>query len=600
MFQRVCLQKLLWEYCLVDELFFEWKTILRDLNVSDGVKLFCWYGDYRRSVEVELHGFADASLKGYDFCLYVRFRDVNGVYHVSLVSAQSRVAPMKSSTVPKLELNAALLLAKPVYTVKNEISYIIPIKSVMLYTDSTITLSWIKSNKKLQPYVEHRVMQIRNLFDNTQWHHIATSINPADLISRGCLFSELEKSGFWFDGPKFLWEEFAFDKIGVNVVVGDDCCSGEEVMGSEKVCLLVQENSKINLNFLKLENFNSYIRLINVTALVLRFIDNIKKKRKKEDINISRFIMAEERVKTENLWIRFIQMDIYKLDSYKQLKKDLNLFLEDDLIRCQGRLKNAPLNYSAKYPILLPSKHYFTDLVIVYYHNMVLHNGMKETLNQIRTKYWIPKCRNQIKRVIRKCLLCQKFDGKSFLYPPPPDLPKIRLSKDFPFTYTGVDYAGPLYVKDIYSKKGIHKCWIFLYTCTSSRNLDLELVSDCYSSTCIRALTRFFCNRGTPNLILSDNGSQFISGESQTFTTNKGITCRFNLAAAPWWGGLFERFVRSVKRCLKKILNNLRLDYEYMLTLLAQIQVVINNRPLTFMYDEPGEEVLTPNHLLFG
>ena len=245
----------------------------------------------------------------------------------------------------------------------------------------------------------------------------------------------------------------AFDKIGVNVVVGDDCCSGEEVMGSEKVCLLVQENSKINLNFLKLEKFNSYIRLINVIALVLRFIDNIKKKCKKEDINTSRFIMAEERVKAENLWIRFIQMDIYKLDSYKQLKKDLNLFVEDDLIRCHGRLKTTPLNYSAKYPILLPSKHYFTDLVIVYYHNMVLHNGMKKTLNQIRTKNWIPECRNQIKRVIRKCLLCQKFKGKSFVYPPPPDLPKIRLSKDFPFMYAGVDYAGPLYVKDIYSKK---------------------------------------------------------------------------------------------------------------------------------------------------
>ena len=231
---------------------------------------------------------------------------------------------------------------------------------------------------------------------------------------------------------------------------------------------------------------------------------------------------------------------------------------------------------------------------------MVLHNGMKETLNQIRTRYWIPKCRNQIKRVIRKCLLCQKFQRKSFVYPPPPDLPRIRLSKDFPFTYTGVDYAGPLYVKGIYSKKGMHKCWIFLYTCASSRNLDLDLVSDCYSSTCIRALTRFFCNRGTPNLILSNNGSQFISGETQTFRTNKGITWRFNIAAAPWWGGLFERFVRSVKRCLKKILNNLRLDYEYMLTLLAQIQVVFNNCPLTFMYDEPGEEVLSPNHLLFG
>ena len=598
LFQKVCLKKLLWEDCLVDELLLEWQTILRDLKVSNGVKLCRWYGDYRRSVDVELHGFADASLKGYGCCVYIRFCGDDGVYHVSLVSAQSRVASIKSSTVPKLELNAALLLAKHVNSVKNELSFLIPIKSVILYTDSTITLSWIKSTKKLQPYVERRVIQIRKLFNTEHWHHVTTSINPADLISRGCLFSELERSRFWFDGPKFLWGEFAFGQIGV--VVGEDCCLEEEVMGSTKVCLLAKENNTINLNFLKLDKFSSYIRLINVTALVLRFIDNLKKKRSKETIITHGFITIEEKIKAEDLWIKFIQMDIYKLDSYKQLKKDLNLFVEDGIIRCQGRLKNAPLNYSAKFPILLPSKHYFTDLIIKYYHNMVLHNGMKETLNQIRSKYWIPKIRNHIKRIIRKCLTCQKFEGKSFVYPPPPDLPKIRLSKDYPFTYTGVDYAGPLYVKDIYSKDGMFKCWIFLYTCASTRNLFLDLVPDCYSSTCIRALTRFFCNRGTPNLILSDNGSQFISTETQAFATNKGVTWKFNLAAAPWWGGLFERFVRSVKRCLKKVLNNLRLDYEHMLTLLAQIQVVINNRPLTFMYDEPGEEVLTPNHLLFG
>ena len=111
---------------------------------------------------------------------------------------------------------------------------------------------------------------------------------------------------------------------------------GKRLWAPKKVCLLVQENSKINLNFLKLEKFNSYIRMINVTALVLRFIDNIKKKRKKEDINTSRFIMAEERVKAENLWIRFIQMDIYKLDSYKQLKKDLNYLLKMILFVVKG------------------------------------------------------------------------------------------------------------------------------------------------------------------------------------------------------------------------------------------------------------------------
>ena len=90
---------------------------------------------------------------------------------------------------------------------------------------------------------------------------------------------------------------------------------GKRLWAPKKVSLLVQENSKISLNFLKLEKFNSYIRLINVTALVLRFIDNFKKKRKKEDINTSRFVMVEERVKAENLWIRSIQMEIYKLNN---------------------------------------------------------------------------------------------------------------------------------------------------------------------------------------------------------------------------------------------------------------------------------------------
>ena len=126
------------------------------------------------------------------------------------------------------------------------------------------------------------------------------------------------------------------------------------------------------------------------------------------------------------------------------------------------------------------------------------------------------------------------------------------------------------------------------------------MVPNCYSSTCIRALTRFFCNREVPKLILSDNGSQFISSEAQVFIAQKGITWKFNIAAAPWWGSLFEWFVHSIKRCLKKILKNLRFNYEQLITLLAHIQAVINNRPLIFMYEEPGEDVLNPHHLLCG
>ena len=146
----------------------------------------------------------------------------------------------------------------------------------------------------------------------------------------------------------------------------------------------------------------------------------------------------------------------------------------------------------------------------------------------------------------------------------------------------------------------LHKVWIFLFTCCSSRALVLDLVPDCSATTAIRGLRRFFARRGVPSEILSDNGTQFTAEETQAFVASKSIKWRFNVAAAPWWGGIFERLIRSTKRCLKKVLTNSRLTYEELMTVIQEIECVINNRPLTFLYEEVGDEVLTPNHLVFG
>ena len=100
----------------------------------------------------------------------------------------------------------------------------------------------------------------------------------------------------------------------------------------------------------------------------------------------------------------------------------------------------------------------------------------------------------------------------------------------------------------------------------------LDLVRNCYSSRCIEALTRSYCNPGVPKLILSDNWGQLVSSETQNLKAKKGITWKFNLAAASWWGGFFGRLVRFFKKCLKKILKNLRFNYEQLLTLLAHTQ----------------------------
>ena len=74
----------------------------------------------------------------------------------------------------------------------------------------------------------------------------------------------------------------------------------------------------------------------------------------------------------------------------------------------------------------------------------------------------------------------------------------------------------------------------------------------------------------------------------------------FNLEKAPWWGGVFERLVRSVKRCLKKTISGARLTYEELLTVVIEVEMILNCRPLSFVSSEDFEEPLTPSHLLCG
>ena len=122
-----------------------------------------------------------------------------------------------------------------------------------------------------------------------------------------------------------------------------------------------------------------------------------------------KYITTEEYCKAEHLWLVFMQHDVTKIANYKQLQKDLNLQKdEENIIRCRGRLKNAPMEHDAKYPIILPKNCKFTELVVKHCHKLVFHNSVRETLNQIRAQFWITKPRNYIRRVIKKCVICNR------------------------------------------------------------------------------------------------------------------------------------------------------------------------------------------------
>lgn len=147
-----------------------------------------------------------------------------------------------------------------------------------------------------------------------------------------------------------------------------------------------------------------------------------------------------------------------------------------------------------------------------------MHNGVKDTLTKVRSKFWIVKGRNFIKSNIHNCVLCWSFKSKSYRNPPPPPLSTSRVSEDPPFLYTGVDFAGPLYVKECRSTES-KKVWICLYTCCATRAVHLDNVSDMSAQTFIQSLKRFYARRGLPRQFVSDNSKTLKAAAKMTETT---------------------------------------------------------------------------------
>ena len=190
-------------------------------------------------------------------------------------------------------------------------------------------------------------------------------------------------------------------------------------------------------------------------------------------------------------------------------KNQFGLFLDDKgLWRCGGRLGNIALPYTTKHPLLLPRGHPITFLIIRDAHKRVQHNGVRETLTEIRTKYWIMKARSLVRSIISRCVVCKRFEGAAYRSPPPPPLPTFRIREEPPFTHTGVDFAGPLYIRTTGSS-ATNKAWICLFTCCVVRAVHLEIVTDMSTETFIRCLKRFAARRGMPRKFVSDNGSTF-------------------------------------------------------------------------------------------
>ncbi|PFX11353.1 hypothetical protein AWC38_SpisGene24962, partial [Stylophora pistillata] len=123
------------------------------------------------------------------------------------------------------------------------------------------------------------------------------------------------------------------------------------------------------------------------------------------------------------------------------------LDLQEGVVRCKGRLNNSPVPKNSRKPILLPASHEFVQLLVKQSDESAQHSGIRDTLTTLRERFWVLRGREAVKKFIRKCVTCRKYEGMPYSSLPSNDLPDKRVSEDPPFTHVGLDFVGPLFIE---------------------------------------------------------------------------------------------------------------------------------------------------------
>ncbi|XP_078051418.1 uncharacterized protein LOC144477563, partial [Augochlora pura] len=381
-----------WDESLSQDLHSRWVNFRRDLAEITTVQI------PRRVlssyVDVDMHGFADASERAYGAAVYLRSRASDGRWVVRLLCAKSRVAPLKTISVPRLELCGAVLLARLIAKVRDALG-IAPMK-VFCWTDSQVALAWIKgSPSRWKTFVANRVSEIQTVTNTGEWFHVISADNPADLLSRGTSSTSLSTNELWWHGPSWLTSDQ--DRWPVNEIPDIDA-------PEERPIKLTQLSVAVNHSLVTdiLSRYSNYGKILRILAYAIRFCENSRGRGKVRKTGRGDRLppCVEELVAAERIAIRAAQ-GAYLGQEVRQLRErgtldgkgptaSLQPFLDDHgIIRVGGRLQNATIPFEQRHPILIPSAGPLAALLVRREHLRLLHAGYQQTSASIHQRYWI-------------------------------------------------------------------------------------------------------------------------------------------------------------------------------------------------------------------
>lgn len=621
----------------------DWKKLLGDLSAVNRIKVPRWV-KIEPSTKCQIHGFCDASKKAYGAVVYVRVSDLKGNFYVTLLSAKSRVAPIKELTIPRLELCATLLLMDLIMAVLPAFDRE-RIEAIHCWSDSQISLYWIhgggRKESNLKVFVANRVNEVVEKTKKLMcdWHWISGKENPADLASRGVMPTELVNSKSWWMGPAWLksdkWpnldKRFEITERERGLLNGEIRVEKKKLKPAQSVTLaihhatMVRENESMKIGpwyktmrhdseaYEYMDSFSDFKKLKLITAMLFRACHNFKFPRER----VVGSLTSEEKKTAVNWLIRYDQANTVteEIETLKG-KKGTNLTFkfdeEEKILRVIGRLENANLTKDEINPIYLSPEGKLIKLLIQYAHKRTFHGGTQEMIQFLRSKYWVPGLRRMVRQVPLRCPSCFRQRMKTSTQQMA-SLPASRVIPAYPFENCGVDYAGPILVRSKYGRKPVlKKAWIAVFVCLVTRAVHLEIVTDATSVAFTAALRRIISRRGMIRKMVSDNGTNFVGAAKnlreimkrenvESYEREFDLEWSFNPPSAPHHGGIFEAAVKSMKYHLIREIGDHALTEEEVNTLLCQIEACLNSRPLGALHDDNTNDLaLTPAHFLVG